>query len=313
MEPLPGGVFALLTLWMVLEVVVVALGLVDALPELEVAFHAPPRLLVVPCTCLRPGWQPPPARALPHFAFTAPLHQGGGHACWPGRFRTVSLCAVSRAPRRANTTEAVIWWALSGLLCEPVGECPILSPSVWQLVRSPSPLRVALVWRPQTWSADHLARSAVSPNVESTAVARRIPVSVVGHWVAASPVWLGTPRLPPAESFPGGVVAPWGHRSKQIQRGGIVLPPGAYQPSVGADLASGRAQLPESPVCLAWTAGNLCPHSWWFAVWGQSPPPAVLHGAQLYLGYRHGLPGGVFHCVGAATWPCLGALRCLPH
>jgi len=40
---------------MVPEVVVVALGLVGALPELEVAFHAPPRLLVVPCTRIRSG------------------------------------------------------------------------------------------------------------------------------------------------------------------------------------------------------------------------------------------------------------------
>jgi len=51
----PLGVFALLNLWMVPEVVVLALGLVGTLPELEVAFHAPPRLLVVPCTRFRPG------------------------------------------------------------------------------------------------------------------------------------------------------------------------------------------------------------------------------------------------------------------
>jgi len=44
---------------------------------------------------------------------------------------------------------------------------------------------------------------------------------------------------------------------------------------------------------------------------GQSPPPRVPHGAQLYLGYRRGLSGGVSHCIGVATWPCLGALRCL--
>jgi len=92
---------------MVLEVVVVALGLVGALPEPKVAFHAPPRHLVVPRTCFRPGDQPPPARASPHVSSTAPLHQGDGHACWPGRFRTVSLCAVSQAPCRANTTGAV--------------------------------------------------------------------------------------------------------------------------------------------------------------------------------------------------------------
>jgi len=45
---LPRGVFALLNLWMVSEVVAAALGLVSALPELEVAFLAPPHLLVVP-------------------------------------------------------------------------------------------------------------------------------------------------------------------------------------------------------------------------------------------------------------------------
>jgi len=55
MEPLPWGVFALLNLWMVLEVVVVALGLVGALLGPKVAFHAPPRLFVVPRTCFRPG------------------------------------------------------------------------------------------------------------------------------------------------------------------------------------------------------------------------------------------------------------------
>jgi len=47
MEPLPRGVFALLNLSTVPEVVVVALGLVGALPELEVAFFAPPPLFMV--------------------------------------------------------------------------------------------------------------------------------------------------------------------------------------------------------------------------------------------------------------------------
>jgi len=55
MEPVPRGVFALLNPWMVLEVVVVVLGLVGSLLELEVAFHAPPRLLVVPRTCFQPS------------------------------------------------------------------------------------------------------------------------------------------------------------------------------------------------------------------------------------------------------------------
>jgi len=41
MKPLPWGVFGLLNLWMVLEVMVVALGLVGALLEPKVAFHAP--------------------------------------------------------------------------------------------------------------------------------------------------------------------------------------------------------------------------------------------------------------------------------
>jgi len=66
-----------------------------------------------------------------------------------------------------------------GLLREPVCECPILAPGVWQSGRLPSPLRVVFAWRPQTWSANHPTRSAVSPNVDSTAVTRRIPVSVV--------------------------------------------------------------------------------------------------------------------------------------
>jgi len=34
----------------------------------------------------------------------------------------------------------------------------------------------------------------IRPNVDSTAVTPRILVSVVGHWVAASPFWLGTSR-----------------------------------------------------------------------------------------------------------------------
>jgi len=84
-------------------------GLVGSLPEVEVAFSAPPRLLVVPWTRLRPGRQPPPAKVLLHFASAVPLAQGDGHACWPGRLRTISLCAVPRAPCRASTTGAVFW------------------------------------------------------------------------------------------------------------------------------------------------------------------------------------------------------------
>jgi len=110
MEPLPWEVFALLDLWVVPEVVAAALGLgaVSTLFEMEVAFFASPHL-VVPWTRFRPGRQPPSAKALLNFASTVPLHQGDGHACWPGRFRTVSLCAVHRALCRASTTGAVIW------------------------------------------------------------------------------------------------------------------------------------------------------------------------------------------------------------
>jgi len=116
---LPRGVFALLDLWTVPEMVVAALGLgaVSALPETEVAFFASPHLLVVPWTRFRPGRQPPPVKALLHFASTVPLHQGDGHACWPGRFRTVSPCAVHCASCRASTTGAVIWYKHSLGFC----------------------------------------------------------------------------------------------------------------------------------------------------------------------------------------------------
>jgi len=81
----------------------------------------------------RPGWQPPPARALLHFASTALLCQGHGLVCWPGRFRTVS-----------HTTGAVFWRALSELLREPVCECPILASGVWQSGRPPLPSGLSL-------------------------------------------------------------------------------------------------------------------------------------------------------------------------
>ena len=184
------------------------MGLVDALSELEVVFHASPHLFVVCHACFRPGRQFPPAEAFQHASSTVPFGQGGGHAGWPGKSHTALLCAVFQTPSRANTTGAVCQRALSELLSELVRECHILAFGAWQWGRLSSPQRVVLVWRPQTWSANHSARSAVSPNVDSTAVTRRIPVSIVDHWVAASPVWLGTPRLPPPESFPGGVVAP---------------------------------------------------------------------------------------------------------
>jgi len=145
-------------------------------------------------------------KALLHSASTVPLHQVS-HCL---------TCAVHHAPCRASTTGVVTCWVSYGLLREPVGGCLVSTPGRWQLGRPPSPLLVVRAWRPQTWSADHPARSTVSSNVDSTAVTRRIPVSVVRHWVVALPVWLGTPRLPPPESFPGGVVAPWGHRSKQV-------------------------------------------------------------------------------------------------
>jgi len=110
-SPSRGGVFALPDLWMILEVVAVALGLeaVSALLKIEVAFLASPHLFVVSWIRIQPGRQPPPATALLHFASTIPLHQGNGHACWPGRFRTVSLCAVHHAPCRASTTRVVTW------------------------------------------------------------------------------------------------------------------------------------------------------------------------------------------------------------
>jgi len=136
-----------------------------------------------------------------------PALSGDGHV-WPGRFCTVSLCAVSQTPSRANTTEAVTWRALSELLRELVRECPILASGACQWGRLSSPQRVVQAWQPQTWSANHSARSAASPNVDSTAVARHIPVSTVGHWVATLPVRPGKPQLPPPDSSPGGVVAP---------------------------------------------------------------------------------------------------------
>jgi len=89
------------------------------------------------------------------FFSIAPLRQGDSHVYRPGRFRTVSLCAVSQAPCRANTTGAVFWRALSELLRELVCECPILASGIWQPDRPLSPQWVVLVWRPQTWSANH--------------------------------------------------------------------------------------------------------------------------------------------------------------
>jgi len=75
----PAGVFALLDLWMIPEVVAAALGLgaVSALPDIEVAFLASPHLFVVSWTRFQPGQQPPPAKALLHFASTVPLHLAG--------------------------------------------------------------------------------------------------------------------------------------------------------------------------------------------------------------------------------------------
>jgi len=76
MEPLPRGVFALLNLWVVPEVVVVALGLVGTLPELEMAFHTPPLSLcgamhMLPTRLTASTWQ-----GLSTFCFHHPASSG---------------------------------------------------------------------------------------------------------------------------------------------------------------------------------------------------------------------------------------------
>jgi len=63
-----------------------------------VAFPPSPSFLGGSWACFRPGRQPPLAKTSQHITSTVPLHQGDGHAGWPGRFCTVLLCAVRHAP-----------------------------------------------------------------------------------------------------------------------------------------------------------------------------------------------------------------------